>query len=112
MLDDGQLSAGHARTLINSTDPEALARETVRRSLNVRQTEDLARREKPGATRRHGASAPKDPNVVELERSLADWLGLKVNITDKTDGSGRLTIQYGTLEQLEDVVRRIRREFE
>jgi ParB family chromosome partitioning protein len=118
MLDDGELSAGHARTLINSTDPEALAREIVRRSLNVRQTEDLTRKEKHGATghhdatKRHGASAHKDPNVLDLERGLADRLGLKVNIADKRDGAGRITIHYGTPEQLEDVVRRIRRDFE
>ncbi len=112
MLDDGQLSAGHARTLINSADPEALARETVRRSLNVRQTEDLARREKPGATRRHGASVYKDPNLLDLERRIADSLGLKVNIAYKTDGSGKIVIHYRTLEQLEDVVARVWRQSE
>lgn len=112
MLDDGALSAGHARTLINSTDPDALAREIVRRSLNVRQTEDLTRKEKPGATRRHGASAQKDPNVLDLEHRIADSLGLKVSIADKPDGSGKIVIHYRTLEQLEDVVQRVWRQSE
>ena len=107
MLDDGELSAGHARTLVNAANPEFLAREIVRRGLNVRQAEDLARRDKPETTRRHGASTAKDPNVVALERNVADSLGLKVKIAAKTTESGRLTVQYESLEQLDEIVERL-----
>ncbi len=108
MLDDGDLSAGHARTLVNVTDPESLAREIVRRGLNVRQTEDLARREKSGGAKKPGGAVAKDPNIVALEREIADSLGLKVKVSAKTDSAGKLTVQYESLEQLDELVHRLK----
>ncbi len=108
MLDDGDLSAGHARTLVNATDPESLAREVVRRGLNVRQTEDLARHEKPAGAKKPVGAVAKDPNIAALEREIADSLGLKVKISAKTGSAGKLTVQYESLEQLDEVVHRLK----
>ncbi len=103
MLDDGRLSAGHARALLAAADPVTLAGLVVARGLNVRQTEKLVK--KPGR-RRAPAETVADANTRALERSLGDHLGLKVTIRHRHRG-GRLTIHYRTLEQLDDLLRRL-----
>jgi ParB family chromosome partitioning protein len=99
----GALSAGHARALLNAADPAGLAREIVRRGLNVRQTERLAQ---AGKAARRSAAPVKDADTVALERDLANLLGLKVTVSFAARG-GALTIHYRTLEQLDDVLRRL-----
>ena len=104
LLDEGALSAGHGRALLNADDPQGLARKVVKDALNVRQTERLAQPRKPRATSRE--AAPKDPNTVALERDLSTLLGLKVTIKFHRSG-GALTVHYKTLEQLDDVLHRL-----
>ncbi|MFB3151331.1 MAG: ParB/RepB/Spo0J family partition protein [Alphaproteobacteria bacterium] len=109
MLQDGALTAGHARALLNAGDPAGLAGQVVKRGLNVRQTERLVQRarnkgaeiKKPGP-----GSAPKDADIVALERHLSTSLGLKTVISFDGKG-GTLSIHYRTLEQLDDVLRRL-----
>lgn len=108
----GKLSAGHARALITAPNPAALADQIVADGLNVRQAEALARRaaegpkaRKPGVT---SAAGEGSADVVALEQDLADALGLKVQLADR-GGKGELTISYGTLEQLDDLCRRLMR---
>ncbi len=103
LVETGALSAGHARALLNAADPAGLAREIVRRGLNVRQAERLAQ---AGKTARRGAAPVKDADTVALERDLANLLGLKVTVSFAPRG-GALTIHYRTLEQLDDVLRRL-----
>jgi len=109
MLDEGQISAGHARTLVNAEDPVGLAQEIVRRDLNVRQAEDLARKPHVPAPAKSGAVAPKDPNLAALESELSEALGLKVSVSAKKGGAGRIAIHYDAPEQLDEVLRRLRR---
>ncbi len=103
LVETGALSAGHARALLNAADPAGLAREIVRRGLNVRQAERLAQ---AGKTARRGAAPVKDADTVALERDLANLLGLKVTVSFAPRG-GALTIHYRTLEQLDEVLRRL-----
>ena len=103
----GQLSMGHARALIGSADPEALAREVIDRGLSVREAEKLARFGKPGRERQgrleiKGAGA----DIEALERQLGDMLGLKVKITHKPDG-GTVALTYSTLDQLDMICQRL-----
>ncbi|WP_332657956.1 ParB/RepB/Spo0J family partition protein [Brevundimonas sp.] len=108
-----KMSAGHARALITAPNPAALAQQIVDEGLNVRQAEALARRAaegpKPGKPRT-ASSAPGEgaADVAALEQDLADALGLKVQLADK-GGKGEITIRYGTLEQLDDLCRRLMR---
>ena len=109
----GKLSAGHARALITAPNPAALADQAVREGLNVRQTEALARRAaegpRPGRTKGAAASAGAgSADVAALEQDLADALGLQVQLVDR-NGKGELTLRYGTLEQLDDLCRRLMR---
>ena len=101
------LSAGHARALIGVPNAEDLARRIVAEGLSVRETEALVRREaKAGQSRAAFAPKTKDADTLALERDLSDALGLTVEIADK-DGAGVVRIGYATLEQLEDVCRRL-----
>jgi len=109
-VEEGRLSAGHARALLTAENAEALADRIIAEGLSVRQTEALARGAvdkpvRPGARRE---TADRNPDIAALERDLSDSLGLKVELSDK-DGKGQLTLKYGSLEQLDDLCRRLMR---
>jgi ParB family transcriptional regulator, chromosome partitioning protein len=101
MLSRGELTAGHARTLITSDDPAALARRIVDAGLSVREAEQLSQL-RAGGKRTAGVRPQKDPDTLALERTLSDLLGLAVSIDHKGEG-GRVEIRYRTLEQLDAV---------
>ena len=111
LMDRGDLTAGHARALLTAADPEYLAEEVVKRGLNVRQTEDLARGDK--AKREGGeVAAPaapprgRDPDLANLEEEISTRIGLKVAISPKGK-RGMITIHYQSLDQLDEVIRRL-----
>ncbi|TNB49833.1 ParB/RepB/Spo0J family partition protein [Martelella lutilitoris] len=109
MLADGILSAGHARALISTPDPLALAQTVVQKGLSVREAEKLAQKAIDGGGSR--ASRParqKDADTLALERSLSDRLGLAITIDHKSDG-GQIKIAYSSLDQLDDICRRLER---
>jgi ParB family chromosome partitioning protein len=111
MLRTGKLSAGHARAVAAAADPLALARQVLDRGLSVRAAEALARREHAGdrPSRTPDEDAPrKDADTRALEEDLARTLGLVVEIAHRR-GGGELTIRYKTLEQLDDLCRRLTR---
>ena len=107
-INSGKLSAGHARALINQPDPEFAAREIVEKGLNVRQVEALT--QDGGAAKKAKARARvmKDADTKALEKRLSDVLGLSVGIDHRGKG-GVLRVRYRTLEQLDDVIRRLER---
>ena len=107
-INAGKLSAGHARALINQADPEMVAREIVEKGLNVRQVEALGQdeAEASGKKIRTRMRAIKDADTLALEKRLSDALGLVVNIDHRGKG-GVLRVRYRTLEQLDDVIRRL-----
>ncbi|MGH6942596.1 MAG: ParB/RepB/Spo0J family partition protein, partial [Geminicoccaceae bacterium] len=104
MLDDGELSAGHARALLAARDPESFSRAVVSKGLNVRQTEALVQAENRTPGRR--AAKRKDANTLALERELSSRLGLVVTISAKRTG-GALCVAYRSLDQLDDLIRRL-----
>jgi ParB family chromosome partitioning protein len=105
MMARGELTAGHARTLITADDPLALARQIVAGGLSVRDAEALTQREL-GPRRQPPANDGKDADTRALERQLSDALGLSVRV-DYKNGGGKLEIRYRTLEQLDDVCARL-----
>jgi ParB family chromosome partitioning protein len=111
-LEAGRLSSGHARTLIDNPAAEALAERIIARGLNVRQAEELVReRDKPEKKRGKKEKASRgavDADTRALENDLSEILGLAVRILDKA-GAGELRVSYQTLEQLDDLCRRLTR---
>ena len=103
---EGKLTAGHARTLLGVPDPEAQARELMADNVTVRQAECRSE-----AKKHPGKTAPRDPNIVALETSISNALGLKVHITHRVDkgaDKGEIKIAYSSLEQLDDLERRLK----
>ncbi|MBS0363433.1 MAG: ParB/RepB/Spo0J family partition protein [Proteobacteria bacterium] len=105
----GRLSAGHARALLTAKDPQALADLAVEKGLSVREVEALARGGGEAAPKKaSGPRRSKDTDTAALEVDLEDALGMKVDIVDR-GGVGELKIRYATLEQLDELCRRLTR---
>jgi ParB family chromosome partitioning protein len=110
MVSVGALSSGHARALITLENPAELAEKIVKEGLSVRQAEQLAgswddhdSNKKTPRTR----SNEKDADTRALEKKLADVLGMKVAINHKSSGKGKVVLEYKTLEQLDELERRL-----
>ena len=102
---------GHARAVATAPDPEALTREVIARGLSVRQAEQRARIEKPGAGHDIARGSARnyknvDADVVALERQLGDTLGLKVQVAHNGQ-KGVVTLHYSTLDQLDLICQRL-----
>lgn len=109
-VQDGSLSAGHARALLGAADPQLAAMAVIQKALNVRQTEAMIRHERDTGNLSKRGHRPtitgKDPNTAALERDLGNHLGLKVEIDERGD-AGTLKLQYQSLEQLDDLLQRL-----
>ncbi|MFQ5564272.1 MAG: ParB/RepB/Spo0J family partition protein [Parvularculaceae bacterium] len=117
-LSTGELTMGHARALLAAPDPDRLCAQVIKNGLSVRETEALAKRE---AARAEGGEASekaekkadtgtrrtKDADTRALEADLAAALGLEVEISHTSKGSGAVTIRYLSLDQLDEVCRRL-----
>ncbi len=103
----GNLTAGHARALVASDNPDELAQKIIDFNLNVRDAEKIARSEPPKSTPKPSASAPaKSANVIGLENDLQAILGLNVEI-EANGESGYIRVDYTSLEQLDDLCARL-----
>lgn len=105
-VSDGKLSAGHARALITTEDPSALAKRIVAGGLSVRETEKLAKGPKPKNQTKPAAKSEKDADTRMLEADLSAATGMKVVIDHKPGSeSGKVSISYNSLAQLDDLCR-------
>jgi ParB family transcriptional regulator, chromosome partitioning protein len=107
MVVDGRLTAGHARTLLSAKDPHALARQIVDSKLTVRQAEELGSAAR-GKSRK-SAPASRSADTVALETSLSNAIGMKVSLVHHGNKGGTLKVAYRSLEQLDDLCRRLLR---
>ena len=106
-LIDQKLTMGHARSLIGVENADELAKNIIVKKLNVRQTEKLI-----GGIKNKKANkitAKEDSNIADLERELSEKIGLKttINFSEKST-SGSITVYYSNLDQLDDVMRRLK----
>lgn len=106
LVRSGELSAGHARALIGRADAAALAARIVKEGLTVRQVEALSQDRAPAKAKPRRS---KDADTRAAEAELADALGLDVEIRAGRGETGELRIRYASLDQLEDVRRRLLR---
>ena len=109
LVSEGALSAGHARTVVTATNPEALAKRIVSEGLSVRQAEVLAQEGEGSSAKKvksNSSNNGKDADTLALEKTLSDATGYKVEITHGTKG-GQLKINYKTLDQLDSLCRLI-----
>ena len=106
MVINGALSMGHARALIGVPNAIEKAKDIVEKNLSVRQVEKIASEfKKPKKNK-----ITKDPNILDLEKELSDKIGLKTSIQFNENGSsGSLTLFYSNLNQLDDIMRRLKK---
>ena len=105
MINTGSLSAGHARALITTKDPVALAKRIVAEGLSVRAAEALAAEH--SAAKKPSAKAlkpKKNADTRALEEKVSHQLGLKVSVDHKGTKGGKLVINYKSLDQLDDLI--------
>lgn len=107
-ITNGALSAGHARTLITAENPDVLAERIIRDGLSVRQAEALAQGGgKPAAPKvKADNDENKDADTRALEKLLSDVTGMRVTVNHQAKG-GDVRIHYATLEQLDEICRRL-----
>ena len=107
MVIQGDLSMGHARALIGVPDAINKAKEIIEKKLSVRQVEKITSKFKNNKTKK----ISKDPNIVDLEKELSDKIGLKTSIQFNENGSsGSLTLYYSDLNQLDDLMKRLKKQ--
>lgn len=107
-LIEGRLTAGHARALLTADNADALAAQVLARGLSVRDTEALAREGGKAPKKASGPRKTKDADTVALEVDLEEALGMSVDVADR-GGVGEVRIRYASLEQLDEICRRLTR---
>jgi ParB family chromosome partitioning protein len=113
LLRDGKISAGHARVLLSSAEPDALAENIVTQNLSVRDAEKLlvgaaeSSRAKGQGPRKRGTQE-KDADTRAMEKKLMEQLGMTVTITHREGETGEVVVRYKTFDQLEFLSRRLR----
>jgi len=109
LVQDGKLTAGHARALVGREDAEALAQRIIEQDLNVRAVEAMVNGSGEGGTQRSGdrRGNGKDADTRAFEKDISDSLGLKVEIKPGSGESGILAIRYGNFEQLDYIRARL-----
>jgi ParB family chromosome partitioning protein len=106
-VESGELTAGHARALLTSEDPEGLAARVVDEGMSVRDAEALAKGRRLSSARETDPAREADRKA--LESRLTEALGLTVSLVEQGPERGELRIRYSTLEQLDAVCHRLRR---
>ncbi len=106
MLARGELTAGHARTLITADDPDALAEKIRAGGLSVRQAEALSQKDAARPRPQRAPGPDKDTDTLALEKTISDSLGLAVAIHHVASG-GKIEIRYSSLEQLDAVCQKL-----
>jgi ParB family chromosome partitioning protein len=110
LVTSGALSAGHARAVVTSSDPLALANKIIKNGLSVRQAEELGQERSAEVKKRAPETKSLDLKTADtkaLEKQISDVLGLKLDIRHTEMGKGELRIKYQNLDQLEDLCARL-----
>ncbi|MCU7833884.1 MAG: ParB/RepB/Spo0J family partition protein [gamma proteobacterium symbiont of Taylorina sp.] len=107
LLENGDLEMGHARALLALKDEEQFhtARIVVSKGLSVRETERLI---KNVLNPKEKTEKKTDPNIVNLQQSLADKLGAKVMFQHGNAGKGKMVIHYNSVDELEGILSHIK----
>ena len=108
MVEEGKLSAGHARSLIGLHNSINIAKQIIQKKLSVRQAEILARQFRDKKLK---LIEKKDPNILDLQKSLEEKTGLNVSVTNKKNNSGTIAFEYSDLDQLERITNTIKNNY-
>jgi len=108
MVENKSLSAGHARSLVGLNNALDIAKKIVQKKLSVRQAEILARQFRD---KKFKLVHKKDPNILDLQKTLEDKTGLNISINNRKNNSGSITFEYKNLEQLDKIIDTIKNSY-
>ena len=108
MVQQGNLSAGHARPLIGLNNSLDIAKKIIQKKLSVRQSEVLARQFRD---KKFKLISKKDSNILDLQKDLEEKTGLSVSITNRKNNSGTITFEYQDLNQLDRITNIIKKNY-
>ena len=108
MVQQGNLSAGHARSLIGLNNSVEIAKKIIQKKLSVRQSEILARQFRD---KKFKLVSKKDSNILALQKNLEEKIGLNVSINNKKNNSGVISFEYKDLDQLDKLINIIKKNY-
>ena len=108
MVEQGNLTAGHARSLIGLQNSLEIAKKIIEKKLSVRQAEILARQTR---SKKFKLILKKDTNILELQKILEEKTGLNVNVSNRKNNSGTISFEYQNLEQLDRIISTIKNNY-
>tara|TARA_B100000029_G_scaffold178893_1_gene176263 strand:+ start:1540 stop:2388 length:849 start_codon:yes stop_codon:yes gene_type:complete len=108
MVEEGNLSSGHARSLINLNNSVEIAKRIIQKKLSVRQSENLVRQFR---NKKFKLVSKKDPNILNLQKNLEEKTGLTVSINNKKNNTGTISFEYQDLEQLDKLIDAIKNNY-
>ena len=95
MLEEGTLTSGQARPLIGLSNASSIAEEIVAKNYSARKVEYIVK------SKKNVKEKPYDTNIIKVQERIEKILGLKVNIINKKNNSGKVTIEYKNLDQFD-----------
>jgi len=104
LVKEGKLSAGHARQLIGLDNAEELAHIIIKKELNVRQVESLVAKIKSDTKSEKQKTTSQNEDVIDIEKSLKESLGLRIKITPSKQGGGKVVLQYASPAELDMII--------
>lgn len=108
MVELGNLTAGHARSLVGLNTSVIIAKKIVQKKLSVRQSEILVRQYKDKKIK---LVSKKDANILDLQKVLEEKVGLTVSINNKKNNSGTISFEYRDLDQLNRLIDTIKKNY-
>ena len=108
MVESKMISAGHAKILVGLDNASFIANKIIEKKLSVRQTENFVKIFKKNNKKK---SYSKDPNIIDLENSVSDKIGLNVSIKNSKTNKGLITFSYQDLDQLNKILEIIKKHY-
>ena len=105
LIESNKLSQGHAKILVGLENATFVANKILDKKLSVRQSENLVKIFK---LKKIGKKPNKDANIKQLEDSVIEQIGLNVQIKNKKNNTGSISLEYKDLDQLNKIIKTIK----
>ncbi len=108
LVEQGNLTAGHARSLVGLHNSIDIAKKIIKKKLSVRQSETLVKQYR---NKKFKLIKKKDPDILELQKVLEEKTGLNISITNKKNNSGTISFNYQNIDQLDKIIEVIKKNY-
>jgi len=108
LVEQGNLTAGHARSLVGLHNSIDVAKKIIKKKLSVRQSETLVKQYR---NKKFKLIKKKDPDILELQKVLEEKTGLNISIINKKNNSGTISFNYQNIDQLDKIIEVIKKNY-